>query len=80
MNSVCIHAHIYQPPRENPWTGTWAPQPGAAPWPDWNTRITAECYAPGCAARLLDGLGNTRAVRNVWQSVSLDIGPVSVTL
>lgn len=43
---LCIHAHFYQPPRENPWVGAIEPQSSAAPWPNWNARIAEECYAP----------------------------------
>mgnify|MGYP000716200139 CR=1 FL=1 len=73
--AVCIHAHMYQPSREDPWTGEWPEQPSAAPWRDWNTRIAAECYAPNGAARLLDGQGRTRGVRNNWADLSFDVGP-----
>jgi hypothetical protein len=45
-HSVVIHAHLYQPPRENPWTGAYPREAGAAPYHDWNARITHECYRP----------------------------------
>jgi hypothetical protein len=52
---VCVHGHFYQPPRENPWLDAIEPQPSAHPYPDWNARITAECYRPNSAARIVDG-------------------------
>ncbi len=78
MSAVCIHGHFYQPTRENPWTGDWDVQPSAAPYRDWNTRITAECYAPNAAARLLNWSGRTRKVVNNYASLSYDIGPTLI--
>lgn len=79
MPYVCLHAHLYQPSREDPWTGTWPLEPSACPWPDWNHRITAECYAPNAAARLLDDTGHTRGWRNTYVELSTDVGPTLLT-
>ena len=75
MIQICIHGHFYQPSRVNPWTDQWAQQPSAAPFYDWNSRISAECYAPNSAARLLDENGRTRATRNNYRFMSFDFGP-----
>jgi alpha-amylase/alpha-mannosidase (GH57 family) len=48
---VTVHGHFYQPPRENPWTDEVDQEVSAAPYHDWNERITAECYAPNGAGR-----------------------------
>ena len=50
--SFIIHAHLYQPPREDPRTGEYPVEPGAAPFHDWNEKIAVECYRP--IAPLLD--------------------------
>ncbi len=75
MTYLCLHAHFYQPTREDPWTGVWPDEPTATPWRNWNERITDECYAPNAAARLLDGHGKRRAVRSNYASLSYDVGP-----
>src|SRR5262249_32635488 len=54
---VCIHGHFYQPPRENPWLEAIEVQDSAAPYHDWNERITRECYGPNGRARLVDPAG-----------------------
>ena len=50
---ICIHGHFYQPPRENPWLEKIELQDSAYPYHDWNQRVTAECYEPNTAARVL---------------------------
>ncbi|MCX8071688.1 MAG: DUF3536 domain-containing protein [Candidatus Binatia bacterium] len=72
---VCIHGHFYQPPRENPWLEVIEPQDSAAPYHDWNERITAECYEPNAAARVLDERGKIATLRNNYASISFNFGP-----
>ena len=60
--ALVIHGHLYQPPREDPWTGVVPEQPGAHPFHDWNQRITAECYRP------LAELG-------AFEQLSFNVGP-----
>src|SRR5437899_2226631 len=45
MRSIVIHGHFYQPPRDDPWTGTIPLEPNAARFHDWPERIERECYA-----------------------------------
>ena len=73
--AVCVHGHFYQPPREDPWTGRVPEQTAAAPYHDWNERITAECYAPNAAARIVGDDGETIAELNNYGHISFDIGP-----
>lgn len=47
---VVLHGHFYQPPRDDPWTDRTRTEPTAAPFSNWNERISAECYAPLAAA------------------------------
>jgi alpha-amylase/alpha-mannosidase (GH57 family) len=72
---VAIHGHFYQPPRENPWLETVEVQDAAAPFHDWNERITAECYAPNTAARRVDDANRILDVANNFEKISFNIGP-----
>jgi alpha-amylase/alpha-mannosidase (GH57 family) len=72
---VCLHGHFYQPPRENPWLDAIEPQPSAAPYHDWNARITAECYRPNAWARIVDGQGRITAIVDNYARMSFDFGP-----
>jgi alpha-amylase/alpha-mannosidase (GH57 family) len=72
---ICIHGHFYQPPRENPWLDAIEPQPSAHPYPDWNARITAECYRPNASARIVDGEGRIVQIVDNYARMSFDVGP-----
>jgi alpha-amylase/alpha-mannosidase (GH57 family) len=72
---LCLHGHFYQPPRENPWIEELEVQDTAAPFHDWNERITAECYGPNAAARIKDGGGRIRDIVNNYRHVSFNFGP-----
>ena len=72
---ICIHGHFYQPPRENPWLEAVELQDSAHPYHDWNERITAECYAPNAASRILDPQGRIVEIVNNYSKISFDFGP-----
>ena len=72
---VCIHGHFYQPPRENPWLEAVEVQDSAYPYHDWNERITAECYAPNSAARILDGDRRIMDIVSNYAKISFNFGP-----
>src|SRR5574337_651806 len=72
---LCIHCHFYQPPRENPWLEAVEIQDSAYPYHDWNQRITAECYAPNSAARILDGECHIVKIVNNYARISFNFGP-----
>ena len=77
MRFVVVHGHFYQPPRENPWTEDVAREPSAAPFHDWNARITAECYRPNGWARIVDDSGRVEAIVNNYERLSFNVGPMS---
>lgn len=74
-NYVCIHGHFYQPPRENPWLEEIEREDSAAPSHDWNERITAECYRPNTAARLVDHSNRILSLHNNYETLSFNFGP-----
>ena len=73
--AIVIHGHFYQPPRENPWLEAVEVQDSAAPFHDWNERITAECYAPNTAARRVDEANVILDIVNNFEGISFNIGP-----
>lgn len=72
---ICIHGHFYQPPRDNPWLEAVELQDSAYPYHDWNERISAECYAPNRASRILDGDGRIVKIPNNYAKISFNVGP-----
>jgi len=75
MGYVCIHGHFYQPPRENPWLEAIELQDSAYPYHDWNERVTAECYAPNSAARILNNEDQIVRILNNYEKISFNFGP-----
>jgi alpha-amylase/alpha-mannosidase (GH57 family) len=61
-HSLCVHAHFYQPTREDPLTGIIPVEQGAHPYTNWNERIYETCYKPNAS------LGN-------FAKISFNIGP-----
>jgi Domain of unknown function (DUF3536)/Glycosyl hydrolase family 57 len=59
---LIVHGHFYQPPREDPFSDLLPVEPGAAPFANYNEKITAECYHPNAK------LGN-------FELISYDMGP-----
>ncbi|HEV2447785.1 MAG TPA: glycoside hydrolase, partial [Candidatus Sulfopaludibacter sp.] len=72
---LCIHGHFYQPPRENPWLEAIELQDSAFPYHDWNERVTAECYAPNGASRILNGDNRIAKIVNNYAGISYNFGP-----
>ncbi|MBI3804911.1 MAG: DUF3536 domain-containing protein [Nitrospirae bacterium] len=72
---LCIHGHFYQPPRENPWLDEIELQDSATPYHDWNERISAECYLPNTAARIVDHENRILEIVNNYSKISFNFGP-----
>lgn len=62
---LTIHAHFYQPSREDPQSGEIPDEDGALPYKNWNERIFSDCYLPNIE------LGN-------FSKLSYNIGPTLV--
>lgn len=78
VRSAVIHAHFYQPPREEPWLELIEREPGAAPFHDWNRRIERECYRAVVAARLPADNGRIDRIVNTLEQISFNVGPTLV--
>ena len=72
---VAIHGHFYQPPRESPWLEQVEVQDSAAPYHDWNARVTAECYAPNTAARRVDEHNRILDIVDNFSALAFNVGP-----
>lgn len=78
MSQIVVHAHCYQPPREEPWLELVPEEPSAAPDHDWNARITRQCYRPLSRARVFDADGRVVRIHNAWAWLSFNVGPTLV--
>ncbi|MBN1914524.1 MAG: DUF3536 domain-containing protein [Parachlamydiales bacterium] len=76
---ITIHAHFYQPPRENPWLEEIEQQDSAFPFHDWNEKICAECYAPNGAARIVDSDQSIIDIVNNYSTISFNFGPTLIS-
>lgn len=50
-------------------------QDSAHPYHDWNERISAECYAPNTASRILNEKGVIKNIINNYSRISFNFGP-----
>ena len=74
MQSLIVHGHFYQPPRENPWTGVVEEEPSAAPFHDWNERIHFECYRANAFVRVGEAGPDEQFINN-YAHLSFNFGP-----
>ena len=79
FNFFCIHGHFYQPPRFDPWLDEVLPEGSAAPFANWNERITRECYEPLAFARRLNQEGKIFNIINCYEWISFNFGPTLLT-
>lgn len=74
---IILHGHFYQPPRQSPWTGLIANEPGAAPFANWNERILSECYNANAHAHIMEG--RVVHIRNNYEQINFDFGPTLIS-
>ncbi|WP_051617048.1 DUF3536 domain-containing protein [Desulfonatronovibrio hydrogenovorans] len=74
-SKLCIHGHFYQPPRFDPWLEEVLPEASAAPFSNWNQRISRECYTPLAFARRVDDNGFIFNMINCYEYISYNFGP-----
>jgi alpha-amylase/alpha-mannosidase (GH57 family) len=72
---ICVHGHFYQPPRENAWLERIEFQDSAAPYHDWNERISHECYGPNAVSRILSDDRRIVDIVNNYAKMSFNFGP-----
>lgn len=72
---VLVHAHLYQPPRENPWLGLVEREDSAFPFHDWNSRIAEECYGPLTLGVKAGSDGRVIAREETLRRLSFNWGP-----
>jgi alpha-amylase/alpha-mannosidase (GH57 family) len=72
---IVIHGHFYQPPRENAWLDQIEIQESAAPYHDWNERVSHECYGPNGVSRILNEKGKIVDIVNNYARMSFNVGP-----
>ncbi len=70
-----LHAHFYQPPRENPWTGEIGFQDSAFPYDNWNSRIFMECYLPNLYGRIKNYKNEILETVNNYEYLNFNFGP-----
>lgn len=74
---IIVHGHFYQPPRQSPWTGLIADEPGAAPFANWNERILSECYSANAHAQIMNG--HVVHIHNNYAHINFDFGPTLIS-
>lgn len=75
MRYFVLHGHLYQPPRENPWTELIERQPSASPFHDWNARVSDECYERYGGAGIRGPDDRVIGLVNLFARMSFNIGP-----